>query len=197
MKYFLFAALLALAGCAEDGAPGPKGDKGDTGAQGTPGEMGPTGPEGPAGEPGESGVADVFSSDWFVADWDAIDDPALKLLKKNEPHFTSDYLGSHVLLVYRKYEATGMLRVDLLPQYILRTDGTIAVKFAGYTSFNSIYISVESYGFDLDPIHYGENNTFKYILIPESEAPDPGGKISPPVDYTDYESVKAYYNIPD
>lgn len=37
---------------------------------------------------------------------------------------------------------------------------------------------------------------FRYIIIPGGN-PVASGKSTPPVDFSDYEAVKAYYNIPD
>ena len=38
---------------------------------------------------------------------------------------------------------------------------------------------------------------FKYVLIPGGLPVSSTGRMNSPVDYSDYEAVKAYYNIPD
>ena len=184
----LFFLLSFTTSCSDDGDPGP---------QGLPGADGAQGPQGEPGIDGEPGAANVISSDWYAPVWDVTDEPTVKNSRVTEQLITPEFLRGNVLLVYRKYEWNGVIQIDMLPQLVVKPDGTISTKLEAYTYGNGIYIKIVSYGSDLSPIYYDERNMFKYILIPGSEFTNSESRTLGSVDLNDYEAVKAYYNISD
>ncbi len=173
LKHFLLVLIVIFSACSNDGDPGPQGEQ------------------------GEPGTANVFYMPWFTPVWDIDDEPTYKTLRKTEFLLTSDFLEGNIVLVYRKYEHNGVRRIDLLPQLILTDDGTVSTKLDAYVNGNGIYVSVRSYGADLSAEYYDNRNSFKYVLVPGTRVTGASGRIAAPVDYSDYEAVMAYYNIPD
>lgn len=204
----LFVLSIFLAGCEKDTEPGPKGDKGDVGEKGDTGTAGPQGPEGQQGAPGtpgeegpqgDPGTANVIYSDWMAPVWGhySIDGPTQKMMRIPDLILSNEILNNGAILVYRKHIPTPTNTLTyLLPQMLLRVDGTIAAKYDTYTQGNGIIINLQSFGGDLAETYYDSRNTFRYIVIPGG-MPGPGERRAAPVDYTDYEAVTKFYNIPE
>jgi hypothetical protein len=182
LKYIILSLVILTAACSDDGDPGPKGDQGEQGEPGTQ---------------GEAGAANVIYMPWFTPVWDIKDEPTYKTLRKTEMLLTPEFLEGNIVLVYRKYEHNGVRRIDLLPQLILKADGTISTKLESYVYGNGIYVSVSSYGANISEEYYDGRNSFKYILVPGSQVTGAGERKSTPVDYNDYDAVMAYYHLQD
>lgn len=207
MKYLLFAAVLAFAGCADDGDPGPKGDKGDTGEQGATGEPGVEGPQGPAG------TANVIYSEWMDFDWNVYDDPSFKQMSIEEPAITEEFLenGGLVLLYLKGSSPPDVTATAIALPYITPS----AYMYAGTVILPNpvppldieagIIINLEAFDGsatvnDFQDVAGSVNYDVRYILIPGGitieEYENSSSERTGVANY-DYETVKQTFNIPD
>ncbi len=154
-------------GVGTPGATGAKGDKGDTGAKGDKGDTGTT---------GATGTANVLYSDWL----DLIPNVLPSFQTTIVAHkITQNILDTGDVRVYLKIPNDNNL-VTLLPYSTL-----------SYNIFlGKIVFSVSGAG---SVINRGLK--IRYIIIPGGISIGSGRKAA--VDYTDYEAVKAYYNLVD
>lgn len=183
IKYLLFTAVLLFSGCADDGDVGPKGDKGD---------------QGDTGEQGETGTANVIYSEWFA-------------LNTATNKFAKFVNVSSNKLVY-EFDAP-----DITQEVVERGLVVAFFRLDGYTytlpflyiynihfELHAIAVSKLQISFYEEGFQANDNSTqivedeplFRYIIIP-GENPISTSRASSPVDYNDYEAVKAYYKIPD
>lgn len=189
----LLGGMMLFSCSAEDGEIGPQGPQGPQGEQGLQGEPGPQGEQGPAGEDGEDGNANVIYSNWIPADWNSLDLPRLKEMEIAIADLDQFELEDKTL-VFMYFTQWGDGRVHVMPSsgrwsntWYSFTFGTISLTEIG------LRVVLESTnGVDLEERQYSgaRNNDFRYVIVPESAQ---SGKL----DYTDYQEVKAYYNLPD
>lgn len=199
MKYLIVATLLAFTGCADDGDPGPKGDKGDAGEAGAQGEQGPE---------GEPGAVNVLYSDWMDLDWNVADETDFKQMAIEEPAITEAYLDEGgILLVFLKGSSpevtatTSQLPLSNDSERMYFSTIVLDEPHPLLPIQNGFFLNLLSD--DGSPVSdYQEvagviNYDFRYILIPGGMPLSSSGRMSPPVDFRDYDAVKAYYNISD
>ncbi len=197
------ACVFFLLSCsAEDGAIGPQGPQGEPGATGPQGEQGLQGEQGPAGvdgqngqdgTDGEDGTANIIFSEWMRADWNDVDTAQLKTMHVPITEISSDELRRRTL-VYMYLGQFGSNSRYPMPGKGRWSNTWYSFSFGSTTpGFEGIIIRLESTnGVDLTEFQYSgdRGNIFRYILIPESAQ---AGKLN----YSDYEAVKAFYNLPD
>ncbi|NAY92174.1 hypothetical protein GTQ34_09600 [Muricauda sp. JGD-17] len=177
----------------EDGAIGPPGLQGEQGLQGPQGEQGPVGADGQDGTDGQDGNANVIYSDWIDADWNSINLPRLKEMNIPVPELDDIELRNKtVVQVYLGQSGTN--GVYAMPGTGRWSNTWYSYSFGhGTVTLNGIAIVLESTnGVDLTEDQYlgSRGNEFRYVLIPESAQ---SGKL----DYSNYEAVKSFYNLPD
>jgi hypothetical protein len=178
----------------EDGAVGPAGAKGDTGAQGA------AGAQGAQGDKGDAGTANVIYSEWLP-----IPAPqATTSLRKNyqflAPKITQEIVDKGHVYGYLKHSNGGVHLLPYADSYLVNADqhfgsflNTLTMS-AGRITLNQDWITpgaaTPSYA-NATTIVGGYTN-FRYVIILGGAA----ARVAS-VDYTDYESVKKYYNLPD
>ncbi len=190
VNYFfqlLLVASLFLSGCEGDEGPtGPKGDKGDSGTQGAK---------------GDTGTANVIYSDWMSFPTAAAATKVRKNFSFPAPKITQDIIDSGHVYGYIKHSSGG---VHPLP-YANTLTYTASGEQAG-SYLNTILIGVGSISFNQDwltpgtvPTVFADANTvvgsytnFRYIIIPGGQKARVAG-----LDYSDYEAVKKFYNLPE
>ncbi len=176
INYFFVAVAFILLGCADDGEPGPKGEQ------------------------GEKGTANVVYSPWLQPEWNVTDQARLKIMKIIAPDVTQSLLDNGTILVYWKYTAEGDLSITFPLPYT--EFNSLGVPYLNWTfsiyGVGNIEVQMTSYGIDLNYFDYVnlDNNRLRYVLIP-GEASSTNGRFAPAVNYSNYEAVKDYYNIPD
>lgn len=146
------------------------------------GEVGPAGPTGATGAPGATGAtgatgtANVIYSNWITTSFSGT--PGLYLGNITAPKITQDVLDKADIRVY--WSESG--RVVSLP-YAQVIGGTT------YTIHQRFYVGK----IELVASYLLANQQFRYVIIPGGVA---GGRKAA-IDYSNYEEVKKYYNIPD
>lgn len=184
---------------AEDGVDGAIGPQGPQGEQGIPGVDGQDGQDGVNGTNGTNGVdgqdgnANVIYSDWIEANWNILDNPRAKTMRIIVTEITNTELRDKTLVyMYLKQYGTSSI-------YPMPGNGRWSNAFYSFTfGTNSIGLDgilvnvVSTNGVDLTDLQYSaiRGNDFRYVLVPESAQ---SGKL----DYSNYEAVKAFYNLPD
>ncbi|WP_282159725.1 hypothetical protein [Ulvibacterium marinum] len=196
---FTIAFLSCSTEDGEDGAigpVGPQGEQGLIGPQGEQGEQGPAGVDGQNGQDGtdgEDGTANIIFSEWMRADWNDVDTAQLKTMHVPVTEISSNELRSRTL-VYMYLRQFGTNSIYTMPGTGRWSNTWYSFTFGSTTpGFEGIVIRLESTnGVDLTEFQYSafRGNMFRYILIPESAQ---AGKSN----YSDYEAVKAFYNLPD
>ena len=185
----LLAAGIMFISCkGEDGAVGPAGAKGDAGVQGTAGAK---------GDKGDAGTANVIYSEWTAIPATI----AFKYGRKKEysisvPKITSDVFDKGIVYTYAR--SGGSASTFQLPYFLTSDDGSMAYDcsvrigqgwlyygetWAGSGAVNSTWLNTEKTSYF---------SHIRYVIIPGGAA----ARVAS-VDYTDYESVKKYYNLPD
>ena len=187
----LFVGLLAAACSKKEGPVGPQGQQGEQGAPGTngtngaPGANGAQGVPGPQGPQGAAGTANVIYSAWTKktnanwVNWNTI--AATTTLEA--PAMTAALIGNGTVLVYMRYN----LVVYPLPYALNANIGSVDFSFVPGV------ITVRNY---IDFVKLAKpigDADFRYVLIPGGAA----ARQSAPVDYNNYEAVKAYYHLPE
>ncbi len=215
LLFAMICTTLFLTSCSKDGPQGPegikgeigalgqkgdKGDKGDagpkgttgntggTGSTGSTGSTGTTGNTGPKGDPGNANVK-VYSKDILNETWTVEGTIPVGLLKLEIPApnvLTRNAINNHVILVYVESSDFGYIW-SLLPYY---TDRNIRVQ---YDLREGLLI--------LKRDQNGQAKTqsiFSKVRIVVIE-PTSSGTINrkTPIDFKDYNAVKAYYNLED
>lgn len=191
---FLVIVGLALFTAACDGPVGPEGPSGPQG------EQGPRGPRGPAGN------ANVMYSDWLFASQfpggntqrdTTFDETTMRIIHWQtaagpHPTITSEILDSGVVFVYMKF-AGG---VYLLP-YTSRAGGVY--NTIDFFTKDTTKLFIKRHAIDNSILNIVGSLQFRYVLVPGNI---PGGNLqaglqAQPVDFGDYEAVRAFYGIPD
>lgn len=187
----LFFALL-LAGSVFYGCEGPEGPAGPQGAKGETGAIGPTGA---TGAQGATGTANVIYSSWKdlrgSEKWSGFGDQTL-WVNFAAPEITDAVMDNGLVYVYLKYTASSSPIVISVPY---APEGFIFHLYRGAVRLGRIWPNAlsntvpKTYS---DAAVLGGFTEMRYIVVPgEKSARKPG------LDYTDYESVKKYYNLPD
>lgn len=202
-RFFTLAMLLLIASCGKEGDPGPQGvqgEQGPEGPQGPQGEEGPQGPQGsqgvqgPQGEQGEPG-ANIIYSEWMDPDWNDTDNPRFKRMSFSPPDMNKNIWDTgHIYMYWKTNNGT----TYALPYTSFNSSGNPLISRTFFIrSASTLYVQIQKYQSDLATNEYsgGIYNKIRYILVPGEIAAS--GKKAVPVDFNDYEAVKAYYNIPD
>ena len=155
-----------------DACKAEKGEVGPAGANGTNGATGATGAIGGTGATGATGTANVIYSDWTTV---AFTGSGTSWSGKiTAPKITQDILDKGVVKAYFKfgsdiYEGSYVSAVNGAIMHYFINLGAINIR----STFNATY-------------------PWRYIIIPGGV-----GARRAAVDYSDYEAVKKYYNLPD
>ncbi|MBD1263094.1 collagen-like protein [Maribacter polysiphoniae] len=218
-KLFLMAlsALFILSCSPEDGtdgAIGPQGPAGVDGADGIDGADGQDGAIGPQGIQGEQGIAgqngtngidgtdgtdgnaEVIYSAWIPANFTGSSD-TIKYMGIDFPSSLPSAFSiknTHLVLVY--FSGYFDVNVYLLP--VLNFSGAQFTYGFGSNSASASDIGITARSTNTAAlseyaISPALGNRFRYVIIPPSILAT--GKSS--IDYSDYETVKAHYNLPD
>ncbi|CAG5008404.1 hypothetical protein DYBT9275_04259 [Dyadobacter sp. CECT 9275] len=173
----------------KDGAVGPAGAKGDPGAQGT------------AGAKGETGTANVIYSEWLAIPAPAANTPVRKNFSFMAPKITQEIVDKGHVYGYLKHSTGAVVPLPYASSYTYTSTGEQAGSY-----LNTILVGLGGISLNQDWLTPGTvqpafaNATgivggyvnFRYVIIP--------GGVSARVaslDYTDYEAVKKFYNLPD
>lgn len=192
MMVFLFV----FSSCSKDGDAGPQGPQGPQGEQGVQGPQGDQGEQGEAGtdgSDGEDGNANVVYSSWISPTWNIMDTPTLKRMVVPANEVSNTELRDKTLVfMYLKQYGTSSI-------YVMPSAGRWSNTWYSFTfgntqpGFEGLYIELKS----TDGVALTEyqtegvrGNTFRYVLVPQSANT---GKL----DFSDYEAVKAFYDLPD
>lgn len=202
------------------GAKGDKGDKGDKGVAGAKGDKGDQGDKGATGAKGDPGNANVKSTGWVTipaAEWSygyGAGDINLSQPGDLGSFYSSSGLSSvseavakgGVVLVYARL-ASSPNSARQLPFRFKYTSsgysGVVELRFAYGTTPNAAHwvepgaVLVEGTWNSSSQIirtNYLPTVSFCLITIPAGNI---SRRSAPPVDYSDYEAVKAYYHLPD
>ncbi|MVO08864.1 hypothetical protein GOQ30_06760 [Flavobacterium sp. TP390] len=196
MKKFKFISylpaavlILTLMSCsAEDGVDGQEGP------QGIQGPAGADGLDGVDGQDGQDGNANVVASGWLPADWSFYDTPTKKIMRVVVNQFTQTELRNECLvMVYARQYGTSAVYSIPGPG---RWSNVAYNLYFGSNSPNAdgILIEIKSTenGVDLTDYQYdvARGNYFRYVIIPSNQT----NRLP---DLSDYEQVKAYYNLVD
>ena len=152
---------------------------------GPAGTAGPTGVAGPTGANGAAGTANVIYSPWvsFPA---SSTTAAPYLYNFTVTQITQDLLEKGVVLSFVRIAGTAGPTSETFPLPYIFPSGTTASNSEIYASYIVGNIKIRS---TISISGVG----FRYIIIPGGIA---AGRQAA-VDYTDYEAVKKYYNLPD
>jgi hypothetical protein len=166
-----FIFILFLFSCEGDPGPaGPQGTKGDKGETGLQGAIGPQGP---------AGTANVIYSSWSNASsW--ILSGSYWYHYRSAPQISQSIIDSGLIYAYTKLPNSTAV-------YPLPISGEPWTNFY-INGVGSIAFVTNSFGVPSNLIQ------FRYIIIPGGVSTS-GRKAS--VDFTNYNEVKLYYNIPD
>ena len=189
ISYLLAAVLvLTLMSCsAEDGVDGQEGP------QGIQGPAGADGQDGVDGQDGQDGNANVVVSGWLPADWSFYDTPTKKIMRVVVDQFTQAELRNECLvMVYARQYGTSAVYSIPGPG---RWSNVAYNLYFGSNSANAdgILIEIKSTdGVALTDYQYdvARGNYFRYVIIPSSQT----NRLP---DLSDYEQVKAYFNLVD
>jgi hypothetical protein len=157
-----------------DACKGEKGDIGPQGANGANGATGATGQTGATGATGATGTANVLYSDWLDLIPNVLPSQQTTI---NAPKITQDILDKGDVRVYLKIPNNNNL-VTLLPYSTLSYNiflGKIVIYVSGGNSVINTGLKI------------------RYVIIPGGTSIGSGRKAA--IDYTDYEAVKAYYDL--
>ena len=185
-QILLVLTILFFSAACKPGDPGPKGDTGDTGATGPKGDIGATGPTGPAGNANVTQIS--FGSKTLPAGNSvAIDLPL--------PGVDRTLLEKSAIMVYARYSSLGGGTIWYqIPGYVggLSTGFTLNVRYIqGSPMILEIFADKfqNATAITLDAI--------RVVIIPATTLTTGGRLAAPLVDWTNYESVKAYYKLAD
>ncbi|RZS99227.1 collagen-like protein [Aquimarina brevivitae] len=170
---------------------GPEGPQGEIGLQGPQGEQGPQGDQGPAGEDGN---AEVIYSNWIPADFQGTS-TSIKFMDIDFPPelpSASSIKNTHVILVY--FTGFGDGNVYLLPVLNFRNAQFTYGFGSGSAAVEDILIRAQALSGDLNEfqIDPARGNQFRYVIIPPNVQ---AGRQA--LDYSDYEAVKAAFDLKD
>ena len=183
-KFLSFAVVMVmfilLDACkAEKGDVGPAGAAGANGTNGATGATGATGGTGATGATGATGTANVIYSDWISVTFTGSLAAYTGII--TAPKLTQEILDKGLVQTYFK-NTTGL--VNSLNFY--QPNGTTPFSLWAYNTVGKINMNGANYN------PSSPSYLYRYILVPGGV-----GARKAAVDYTDYEAVKKYYNLPD
>ncbi|WP_420401862.1 hypothetical protein [Flagellimonas sp.] len=184
--------VLALIGCSKEEIEGPIGPVGEQGPRGEQGEKGEPGQD---GEDGQDGNAEVIYSSWIPANFTG-SSASVKYMNIDFPSELPPAFSiksTHTILVF--FNGFGDGSTYLLPVLDFRGAQFTYGYGSGTVTVGDILIKAKALSGDLTEfqISPSRGNRFRYVIIPPSVHVQ--GKSS--LDHSDYEAVKAFYNIPD
>lgn len=192
MKTTLFKNLIvllvvgmSLGACKKEAGPiGPQGAKGDTGATGA---TGPAGAAGAKGDKGDAGTANVIYSDWIpIPETPSYKGSNYKEYIISTPKITQEIFNSGTVYAYAR--SGGSASTFPLPNSIL-TPYISQLRILQGTIFYGEWWMVGT----VNSTWLSNNKTdyfthIRYVIIP-------GGVKATAVDFNNYESVKAHYQL--
>jgi len=194
LKMGLLVFAMVLTSCsAEDGEDGVTGPQGVAGTDGIDGTDGADGQDGTDGTDGEDGNANVIYSEWLDANWNITDNATNKRMQISIAEISNTELRNKTLIyMYLRQFGTSSI-------YTMPSSGRWSNTWYSFTFGNNgadldgILVALETTdGSDLTEFQYTafRGNRFRYVLVPQESQT---GKL----DYSNYEAVKAFYNLPD
>lgn len=195
LKYLAVILLLMCGACSKDGDPGPEGPKGDQGEQGLQGEPGTDGEQGPQGPKGDKGAANVIYSPWMEPNWNLIDGDQQKRMEINAPELTFNMWDTGFIYMYWK---TNNGTTFPLPYVSINAAGTPIISRTFLIRGGAkLWVEIHKYTSALTVNEYsgGVYNRVRYVMVPGEILA--GGREASPVDFNNYDEVKAHYNLPD
>jgi hypothetical protein len=189
IKSTALVTLLCLLSCADDGDQGPAGPQGTAG------------PQGAVGPKGETGTANIIYSDWFALNIKTgkimhyVNSTTTGVMYEfSAPSITQDVLDRGMVVVFFKYGDA----VHSLPIVNYQGFGIDMELF--YVKKSKLYILFHKAGLQANQSTVfieEEPKLFRYVVIPGGNPEAGTGRMATPVDYRDYEALKAYHNIRD
>ena len=156
--------------------------KGADGAVGPAGATGATGTTGATGATGATGSANVIYSDWVTIPLTGTIS-STSVTTVQTPKITQEILDRGGIFSYIKFTPSNF--VYSLP---------LVFPISGNGSANNFIAVRHVVGTTTITSNYSTTGVFfRYVVVPGGIA---GGRKAA-IDYTDYEAVKAYYNLPD
>jgi hypothetical protein len=198
-KLFLSMAALLVAGILFTGCEGKEGPPGPTGAQGQKGDTGATGPQGTEGATGATGTANVIYSDWKAVPVTPTHKySSEKVYRIAESKITKEIFDKGLVMAYAR--SGGSTWAYYLPQ-------TLTTSYHGFNGSINFFFNVVEGSFYycelwLSPTAVNSSwlaqdkptyfSHVRYVILPGGVKARVKG-----LDYSNYEEVKKYYNIPD
>ncbi len=201
-NYLAFVFFLMIAACSQDGEPGPQGPKGEQGEQGLQGPQGeegpegPEGPQGPQGPQGATGAANVIYSAWLQPVWNDSDGATFKRMIIDVPELNMNMWDRGLIYMYWKTNNGSTFPLPWVTNNVATGTPTIARTFL-IRGATKLWVEIRKYSGDLVASEFSaaNGNRIRYVLVPGGVAAS--GRIAAPVDFDNYEEVKAYFNLPD
>ena len=196
---YILILSLTLACSGDDGEMGPEGPQGQQGEQGIQGIQGEQGNQGPQGEPGEDGVdgedgnANVYSSPWILANFEGASNVTKYMNIDFPPELPSGVAMRNDYAVFVYFSGFGDGSIYPLPVLNFRSAEYTFGYGSGSAGIGDILIKVRALSgilteFQISP---DRGTRFRYVIIPSNTASRSA------VDYSDYNSVKSFYNLKD
>lgn len=191
--FSLLAAGIMFLNCkGEDGAVGPAGAKGDNGTQGVAGAK---------GDKGDAGTANVIYSEWLPIPAPSGNTPNRKNFAFTAPKLTQEILDKGHVYAYLKHNnGTTYAGLPYASKFVTAT-GEITGSYlstiltgVGGISLNQDWLTPGTIasGFSEANGVLGGWTHLRYVIVPGGTA----ARVAS-VDNSNYEAVKAYYNLPD
>ena len=179
-KFMLLITTLTFISCQkEEGPPGPQGPAGPVGPRGPQGVQGATGPQGPIGISGNANVMQyTYGTQNFTQGY--------KVLQLTT---TKDTMERSAWLTYLYYET--LARWYQIPGYAYNAATNYRISM-GHVS-NKVHFYIDREG-------PGETYAKAKVIRIFANGILVGGRLVhqlPDIDFSNYETVKKYYNLPD
>lgn len=187
----LTIAVFAIAfffSCGKKGDPGPAGPAGPTGAAGAAGAAGPAGP---------AGTANVIYSAWSDATFTifsmtnvaAPNADTLWSTTISASKLTSDILTKGSVQLYFNFGTAAAPDIVSVPYTDFWTGLNITSDYeVGSINIYSVNANLTTQGTGTNKV-----GQWRYVLIPGGTP----ASVAPGLKWSDYNSVKKYYNLPD
>jgi hypothetical protein len=199
-KILTISSILFLATAIIVSSCSKKGDTGPAGA------TGPAGPAGPTGSTGPTGTANVIYSPWLNVTFASRGDTTFSATIP-APHLSDSILNTGMVKVYWNAgsDAAGgqfVLPLPINEPFLFYTDTTFTTTT---TLIANDYFYPDTIGiisnFDISSISSGGFNyqQFRYVIVPGGTTglPVTINGIKKPVNWNDYNEVKAYLGLKD
>lgn len=191
LSALVVCSSLFFTGCTgKDGAVGPAGPAGPTGAAGPAGATGPAGPAGATGAAGQTGNANVIQVSYAARTWGTEKYAYQQFLFPST--ITAAILNSSALLVYMTDSTPNNASTyfwspipGILPSKGVEHEFFYQTTFGSARGINLIRKVASTATLAAST---------RIVIIPANDIRN-GRKA--PVDFSDYNAVKAYYNLKD